>query len=254
MSSVTDFTGKTILVTGASSGVGESCARYLDSCGASVVLVARRADKLSELASSLTSKAYSYPCDLGDIAAIPGLFSFLAQENIKLDGFVHSAGQTVNYGIGQFDYEDAVRLFNVNFFSFCEIMKYCGKKKYMNPGSGIVVVSSIASIKGSKAQGVYAASKAALEGYMRIAAKELLGKKIRVNAVLPGQIDTDMTKRFFEGFDGSEERVNRIQSLGAIEPDSLSKLMAFLVSDDGRFFTGASIPVDGGSMSYDWME
>lgn len=254
MSTVDDFSGKTILITGASSGIGEACARYLDSCGARLVLVARRKDVLEELAESLCGSNYVHSCDLSDIDNISSIFKFLKSESIKLDGLIHSAGIASNGPISQFNYQEAIKVFNINFFAFCEILKYCAKRKYMNEGAGIVALSSIAACSGARGQADYAATKGALEAYMRIAAKELMEKRIRLNALQPAQVATEGAALFFTEFPEFEEKAKRLQKLGLIDPAMLAKFIAYLVSDDGGSLTGLTIPVDAGCLSYLWME
>lgn len=255
MSSVESFDGRTVLVTGATSGVGLACCKYLSEHGASLVMVSRTREILESLLRDLPGGNHQYVvADLSRGESVCNVFEALKQNKIKLDGLVHSAGVTYNVSVSDYDFDDASWLFRVNFFSFCEMVKYCSKRRFMNDGASIVAISSIASLRGSKAQSIYAASKAALDGFVRIAAKELLKKRIRVNSVLPGQIDTELTRRFYDEVENAQQKAEHIQELGIIDPAILAKFIAFLLSDDGRYFTGQSFPVDAGSMSHDWME
>ena len=252
MSSIDDFSGKTVLVTGATSGVGKACCKHLDRAGARLVLVARSEEGLGSIMGMLDGSDHvALPCDLSVKSQVDGLFSMLRAQGLVLDGLVHSAGQTYNSGVSIFDYETALNLFNLNFFSFCTMVKHCSKRRYMHDGSSIVAISSLAALRGSKGQSDYAASKAALDAYVRIAAKELIKRKVRLNAVLPSQIDTEMTQRFFSEIDGGREIALQSQALGLIDPDVLARFVAFLLSDDGKYLTGQEFPYDAGSMSRD---
>ena len=183
-----DFNNNNILITGASSGIGRACAKYLHSCGAKVILVARRKELLDKLTEEMGEKTLSIPCDLANIKSIGMIFDKLASEELKIDGLLHAAGQAPIAPISRFDYENALNTFNVNYFSFCEIIKYCSKKRYMNNNAKIVLVSAVSVMTGHKAQGTYVATKSALEGYMRIAAKELIDKGIRLNSIRPAGV------------------------------------------------------------------
>lgn len=241
-----DFTGKTILVTGASSGLGEACAKYFDRCGADTILIARRTDKLEKIIKTFINRALIYGCDLSCIDNIKGIFDFLAEHDKKLDGVVHAAGVAPNIPILGFQYEAALDVFRINFFSFCEILKYCAKRKYVNNGASIVGVSSISVKKGNKAQGIYVASKAAMEGYIRIAAKELAGKKIRVNAIEPAGMLTEMAEQAFQESEAYRAYSETVHKFGFIEPDELCKVIAFLLSDMSKYMSGLTLPVDSG--------
>jgi|GEM_PF-262004 len=241
-----DFSGKNILVTGASSGIGKACAEYLDSCGARMILVARRKERLEKLAEGLGPETLSIPCDFGDVEHIGSVFEKLGSENIKLDGLLHSAGEAPIIPVSRFDYPNALKTFNVNFFSFCEIIRYCSKKRYMNNNAAVVIVSAISVITGHKAQGTYVATKSALESYMRIAAKELVDKGIRLNAIRPAGVNTPMSYDPDLVTEEYREYMKSVQKLGMIEPVELAKTTAFLLSDDSRYMSGLSIPVDAG--------
>lgn len=243
-----DFSDKKFLVTGASSGLGKACASYLDACGASTVLVARDERAIKQLAASMDNPSLACCCDLSRTDAIEGVFRYAIEDGVKLDGVVHSAGIAPNIPISQFSETDAYQIFGVNFFSFCSMLMYCSKRKYLNKGGSIVAISSSSVLRGNKAQGLYVASKCALEGYVRIAAKELIEKNIRVNAIQPAALDTPLTRAVFEESPIAAENFRATQKLGIIEPEILSEFIAFLLSDKSRYMTGLSIPVDAGAM------
>lgn len=235
--------GKWILVTGATSGIGNACAASLIQAGAKVVALGRSVDSLS---FDNEQQVLKIKADLAQIDTIESIFETLKQQDIKLDGLVHAAGQTMDVTASQFSYDEALQLFDVNFFAFCELMKFCSKKKFMNDDASVVVISSMAVPVGGKAQGTYAASKAALEAYMRIMAKELLPKKIRLNAVRPSVVGTKMAEESFNRIEGFLERSLEQQPLGIIEPSSLADVVQFLLSDQSKFITGSILNIDAG--------
>ena len=255
MSTAVSFVDKTVLVTGASSGVGRAVAMSLGNAGARLVLVARASERLDATLEAVEGqKSIAIPCDLSSEEQVDSLFSTLKERSIRLDGVVHSAGTGYNLGIDMYCEEQAKALFDINFFSFCRIMRYCSKRRYLNNGSSVVAISSLAAVNGSKAQSIYAATKGALEAFSRIAAKELLHKGIRVNCVQPAQIDTALCRDVYAKSPESREKALRFQPLGIIDPDILAKFIVFLLSDDARYITGQTIPVDSGAMSLAWME
>ena len=208
-----DFSGKTVLVTGASSGLGKACVQDLDASGATTVLVARRKECLEDVASTLIGEHKVFCCDVSQDEQIDRLFRSLNEHNMKLDGIVHAAGIAPNIPISLYSFEEAQRVFRVNFFSFCLLLRYCSKRKYMNLGGSIVAVSSSSVLRGNKTQGLYCASKSALEAYIRIAAKELADKKIRVNAIQPAALDTPLTAATFNESPVAQEHFEAVQRL-----------------------------------------
>lgn len=238
--------GKNILITGSSSGLGKACAQTVDTYGANVILVARTKERLEEVAATLKNQSYVFPLDLSECTNIPELFENLRGKDIKLDGIIHAAGVSKNIPVSGFQYNSSLEVFNVNFFSFCQIMKYASKSKYMNKNSSIVAVSSTATIRGNRTQGIYAASKAALEAYVRIAAKELIGKNIRVNAIQPAGMMTEMAEAAFQISPEYREYAEKNQKLGFVDLKNAAQLIAFLLSDMSKYMSGLSVPIDAG--------
>jgi NAD(P)-dependent dehydrogenase (short-subunit alcohol dehydrogenase family) len=246
-----DLHGKTVLVTGASDGIGKTTALLISKLGAKVVMVARNEEKLKNVFNILEGSGHSwYNYDLKEIDGIGKFIKKLVDENGPFDGFVHSAGigQMRPLKMTTYDFLHGIML--INFYSFIEITRVISKKGNYNEGMSIVGMSSISSIEGYKAKTAYCASKAALDGAIRAMAKELGERKIRINSIVAGFIKTDMFKRYKErtGKDESDVEFDKY-CLGLGEPIDVANAIAFLLSDSSRIITGTGLVVDSGATS-----
>jgi NAD(P)-dependent dehydrogenase (short-subunit alcohol dehydrogenase family) len=245
-----DFAGKRILVTGASSGIGEAISKTLVGAGADVIMVARNEEKLTSAAESIGVKSY-YSIDLSDVPSIGSQIEAIIKECGPLDGFVHSAGIGTVRPIKMCTYDYMKQMMDVNFFSFIEIVRVITKKKNFNEGMGIVGISSVAAEEGNQSKTGYCASKAAMNGAIRCLAKELAPKKIRVNAVMPGISRTAIFDQIMDNGGDSEDLkgIMQRQYLGICEPDNIAFTVAFLLSEEANYITGSSVAVDSGRLS-----
>lgn len=245
-----DFTGKKYLVTGASSGIGAAIADLIVRSGGAVLIVARDEEKLKAQAEKLGWCKY---CAL-DLADVPSINSKLSAE-LKafgpLDGFVHSAGIGTVRPLKLCTYDFMKMMMDTNFFSFVEIVRLVTKKNSFNEGLSIVGISSIASQEGNQSKTGYCASKAAMDAAIRCMAKELSGKKIRVNSVMPGITKTAIFNQILDNGGDSEDLKNIMarQYLGICEPENIAAAVCFLLSEEARFITGSSLAVDSGRLS-----
>lgn len=245
-----NLTEKKIVVAGASSGIGRETALLLNQLGASVILIARREDKLKEVIENMQGNGNAYyTADLGDLDAIEPLFKRIVSEQGKLDGMVYCAGISMSVSLQMFKPEKLQRIFNINFFAFIECVRQICRKGRFNEGMRIVGISSIASMKGNKAHLGYSASKAAMDSAVRCIAKEVADKGICVNTVAPAMTETDMYKSYLshygEDSDSNKELLSR-QYLGIAKTNDIANAVAFLLSSQARFITGITLPVDGG--------
>lgn len=236
-----DLTGKCILVTGASSGIGRACAVLCSELGASVVLTGRRADALDETWRRMENqdRHLIFSCDITSAADV----AELVKAGGKIDGLVHAAGIGPMCPIGFVEEDEIQRVMKTNYLSFLNLMKHYSKAKNRGEKLSVVAIASIASLAGWGGVSVYSGSKGALVASVRALAMELAPKGVRVNAISPGHIKTPM-------LDASNEvALAAKQPLGLGLPEDVASVAAFLLSDDARLVTGINLPVDGGYLA-----
>lgn len=236
---------KNILITGASQGIGAKTAEYLARQGAVVILVARNQQKLMDVQAKISGKSFIYSYDLNDLGNIQGIFDHCAEKGIKLHGMVHCAGVNRDVPIRSNDIGMMQETLTVNYMSFIELAKYFIRKKYSENGGSIVAISSHATNIISAGMSSYTSSKAALEAAVKVMSKEFVKRGIRVNAIAPACVDTEMVA---DAPFMSEEIISGAQPLGIIEPVYISYLVDFLISDKSKYMTGAVIPVSAGNI------
>lgn len=250
MEPVVDLIQKKILVIGASSGIGRQIAKSLNRAGAMVYPLARREDKLQELAAELEGTEHRYFCaDISDPEQTETVFGKIKDEVGPLDGMVYSAGVEASLPLLQLKPEKIRKLFDVNFFGFIESVRQFARKGHFQAGARVVVISSVASFRGDKAHTAYSASKAAINASVRCLAKELAAKGIALNAVAPAMTETELLASYRESsgaLSGSDTALLERQYLGLVQTEDVAALTAFLLSPAARAMTGLTIPVDCG--------
>lgn len=238
--------GKNILVTGASAGIGKAMAKYFSLRGANVVLVARSKEKLDAVAMELKNQSYVFSTDLSVLENVKGMFSFCKEQGLKLDGIVHCAGLTLNSPLRVNDIQTMEKLLRVNTGALAEILKFASKKNYTNDGASIVAMSSTASLCGVKGLAIYAASKAAVNSLVKSAAIELVSRNIRVNAIAPAMVRTEMYYETIREIPAMEGIVADNQPFGLVEPEYIAYLAEFLLSEKAKYISGTIVPVGAG--------
>jgi NAD(P)-dependent dehydrogenase (short-subunit alcohol dehydrogenase family) len=241
--------GKVALITGASSGIGLHFARLFAAAGARVALAARRVDKLDTAVREIEAaggSAVGVFMDVTDKESIAPAFA-TAEERLggTVDILVNNSGVIYIAGFLEQDAAEVERIFATN-LQGAFLVAQEGARRMAAIGRGSIVnVASVAGLRASTLLASYGTSKAGLLHLTRIMALELAGKGIRVNALCPGNIETDMHDTFRQK--GMDERVlKRIPLRRFGQPDDLDGAILLLASDAGRFITGAVIPVDGG--------
>lgn len=236
--------GKTILITGASSGIGRATAIECAKLGANVVLTGRNLERLDETQRMMcdVSKHLIIPADLGDSAQLEAL----VEQVPNIDGLVNNAGISNTKPIGFIKPEDLEKLFGTNAFAPMMLTKLLLKKKKLNSGASIVFVSSAASINPDVANSIYSATKAAIASFSRSCAKELAAKQIRSNSVHPGMVQTEMVQNLV--FD--EEELARDMARYPLKrygkPEEIAWAIIYLLSDASAWVTGTQMVIDGG--------
>ena len=227
---------KTILITGASSGIGNIVAQHLNKIGYRVALVSRNKHKLDELKNKLTNDTLSIPYDLQDLDNINKIFEILGTENVKLYGLIHCAGINRDQPLKTNSITDMINVINVNLLSFIELCKYFSSKRYSVDGGAIVAMSSTAVYGCDKSMCTYSASKAGVDASVRVISKELARRKIRVNSIQPTYVNTEMAKATSD-----YEAKIRALPLGVIEPEYIAYLIEFLLSEKSKYISGSNI-------------
>lgn len=234
---------KSILITGASSGIGHCTVKYCAELGANITLTSRSKDKLEALGGKLPSGS-NHNSIAADLSKENDIIH-LAEEVPNLDGLVLNAGVVKTMPLRYIKTEEIDKMLNVNLKSSIVLINTLLKLKKLKRGSSICLISSISSIKPTPANSVYAASKGALNSFSKAIALELAPKGIRVNAVLPGFIKSGMTQEITD----EELLTKHIQNypLGRFgEPQDVANIIAFLLSDRSSWMTGNLINIDGG--------
>lgn len=180
------------IVTGAGSGIGRETAKFLAEEGAKVLMMDINADGLKETAAMCGEQCHLVIIDLTDAESVSEVITRAVAEYGKIDGLVHCAGISSRKPLNVLSKEGFSKVMDVNFYSFVELVKQCAKKKHINEGASIVVMSSISSIRGYKAKTEYCVSKAAVDAFVRCLALELADRKIRVNSVMAAEVLTPL--------------------------------------------------------------
>lgn len=242
------FKEKFYLIDGAGSGIGQATAIQLTKLGARVALVDVNEEGLNETFSKLYGVGHIIkPVDLCDLDNIANVIKELVSEGGPFNGFVHCVGVRCRRPLKLLSPNIFLDIIKINVGSFVEIVRHISKKNNYSLGLSIVGISSVSSLMSGAGIMAYAASKAALDGVVRSLAKELAQKSIRINSVMPGQINTQAYSRIVG--DGEDEVLNR-QYLGLGEPIDVVATILFLLSNNSRMITGAAIPVDGGFLTF----
>lgn len=240
-----DLTGRVIVVTGGTRGIGRSLVDGVAAAGGTLVVLARDAAKLRELEDQLDGAVDTYSVDLGDTDAITETFSEIVATHGRVDGLVNNAGISKVGPTIDYDIEDARRILDVNVLGLLACSQAAAKA--MPEGGSIVNIASLSSFIGQPERTAYVASKAAVIGMTKSMAVEWGPLGIRVNAVAPGYIETDLTRGIMARdpeYRGLVENRTPLRRFG--QPTDLVGSVLFLLSDLSTFVTGAHLSVDGG--------
>ncbi len=237
---------KSVLIIGASSGIGESAARYLDSLGAQTFLVARDSDKLQKICGELSSGSDYMPYDLHDIENIKEIFERTLEKNYKFSGCFFSAGIDEGVPIRVNSVHKEEEMMRVNAFSFLEVVKLVTQKRYSTDELSIVGMSSIVTKILNAGSVNYAMSKGALQIVGKVAAREYSKRGIRVNTISPALTDTRLIKSRKDAGGLYADNGIHLQKYGYIDPMQIAYLVEFLLSEKAKYITGADIEVSAG--------
>lgn len=241
--------GKTILITGASSGIGAQCAIDCSKMGAKIVLLARNEERLQDTLKNMEGKGHlTISFDLDNLSLIPNIVDEIVNQIGPLDGVLHCAGISTTTPLKLVKEDMLEKYFRTNVFSTTLLTKEICKMKYhKKEGASIVFFSSVAACNGESAKSTYSMTKGALISGMRSLACEYGTKKIRFNCISPGIVITPINKNQ-PYLEDPELRVKyeKKHILGFGQPTDISQACIFLLSDAARWITGQNIIVDGG--------
>jgi len=236
--------GKTILVTGASSGIGRATAISCSQMGAVLIISGRNKSRLAETYGLLEGHNHIQVC--ADLTILNDLDK-LVEQVTKLDGIVNVAGIANPLVLQLTEPEDINEILQINMLAPINLTRLVLQHKKLNKGASLVYISSIngnnCAYIGSS---IYAASKSALTGFMKGVALELAPRGIRANCINPGMIDTDLLKSAGIGDDELEKDRLKYPLKRYGKPEEVANAAVYLLSDATQWMTGSSLLIDGG--------
>lgn len=236
--------GKTIFITGASSGIGRETAVECARMGANVVLTGRDKDRLDETLQLIESNEKT--AIVADLTVVDDL-ERLIESLPSLDGVALCAGNSTTLPL-QFGTRDKFDdMFDINFFAPVELLRLLYKKKRLNKGASVVIIASIGGTHSfMPGNGIYGASKAALNSVMKYAAREFASRRIRVNSICPGMVDTPLIHRGTITEEQLAEDAKRYPLGRYGKPSDIAHGAVYLLGDASSWLTGHDLVIDGG--------
>ena len=243
-----DFSGKQVLVTGASSGIGRETAILLSRLGASIVATGRDPAALQQTLEFLQGDRHAAEAfDLSKVNEIPDWLLTLAQKHGRFDGVAHLAGRHEACALKMAEPEFVANLFQINVAATIALVRGFRHRKVRHETSSVVLVSSVAALIGEAGISTYAATKGAIVSLTKSLAAELAREKIRVNCVSPSLVKSELLDRLQQNV--APEQFKKLEAahlLGLGQPIDVANAIAFLLSDACQWMTGTNLVLDGG--------
>lgn len=239
-----DLSGKTALVTGASSGIGTAIAKALHKQGATVAISGTRKDALDAVATELKDRVHVLPCNLSDPAAVEALIPSANAKMERVDILVNNAGITKDNIFIRLKDDDWDQVIAVNLTAAFRLSRAASKDMMRKRFGRIIGITSVVGFTGNPGQGNYAAAKAGMVGMTKSLAAELASRGVTANCIAPGMIATPMTDALNETQKKAILDSVPAKRLGTSE--EIAAAAVYLASDEAAYVTGTTIHVNGG--------
>jgi NAD(P)-dependent dehydrogenase (short-subunit alcohol dehydrogenase family) len=234
--------GKTAVITGGNSGIGLATAQRFVQEGAFVFITGRRQNELDKAVKQIGKNVMGVQGDVSNLADLDRVYETVKQQKGRIDVLFANAGIFENASLGSITEEHFDKIFSVNVKGVLFTVQKA--LPLFQDGGSIILIASVAGSKGFEGSTVYSATKAAIRSFARSWTVDLKNRKIRVNAISPGVIETPMSAEL------SEQLKTNIVSMAPLgrmgRPDEIARVVAFLASDDSSYITGIELFVDGG--------
>jgi NAD(P)-dependent dehydrogenase (short-subunit alcohol dehydrogenase family) len=243
--------GRTILVTGASSGLGRATAGALAQCGARVILTGRDPAKLDDTRAQLTGGAHvAVAAAFTDADQVADLVKSIATDHGPLDGIFHAAGAYMAMPARMTKQRHVDNMFAASVWGAFGIARAAAQKNVMRDGASVVFMSSVAAERGHVGTTAYAGAKATILGIVPVLAIELAPRRMRVNSIVAATIETEMHLNTIANLPDElvQDGLSR-HLLGFGDPSDIAHAVIYLMSDAGRWITGTALTVDGGYLA-----
>lgn len=253
MSNLFDLTGRTSLVTGASSGIGQAIAEAFAAAGAKVAVCSNDAEGCARTAAALGASARAFPCDVTDAAQLDDLVAAVEAQMGPVDVLVvnaggAAAGDGAELSVNSEGYEATLRL---NLTQAVRLTDRLAPRMAERGGGSIILMSSLSGLRGNRAIGAYALAKAAMAQLARNLAVQWGPMNVRANAISPGVIRTPFAQAMIDNAAVMERRLQNTPLRRVGEPHEVAGAAVFLASKAGGFVTGHNLVVDGGTLITD---
>jgi NAD(P)-dependent dehydrogenase (short-subunit alcohol dehydrogenase family) len=250
MESLFRLDSKIIIVTGASSGIGKQCAISCSQMGARLILLGRNDERLKKTLSQMTNyeNHMIFSIDLIDFNKVEPIIKEIVNKIGRIDGLINCAGISVTLPFNMVKPEKMNEFFHTNVHAAMNLTRIVTKQSnFSEAGGSIIFISSVMGVVGENGKSLYSMTKGALIAGSKSLAIELAPRKIRVNSISPGVVETPMSRNAV--YSQNEESLNKIKALhplGLGQPEDVANACVYLLSDASKWVTGTNLIVDGG--------